>query len=89
MSGAWHGGLPGTEQYVQDATLRTAISLAMGYWFDNDFTVPGCLDNGGTSSCPCGTPGLWNTNWFSNVSMIADLVKSSNLSLFGFASRLS
>lgn len=74
MSGAWHGGLPGTEQYIQDATLRAAISLAMDYWFDNDFTVPGCLDSGGASSCPCGTPGFWNTNWFSNVGEIADLV---------------
>lgn len=67
MSAAWHGGLAGAEQYVKDPTLRAAITSAMDFWFANDFTNPSCLDNGGSTSCPCGTPGLWNTNWFSNV----------------------
>ncbi|KAJ7788461.1 polysaccharide lyase family 8 protein [Mycena olivaceomarginata] len=64
---AWHGGLAGAEQYVKDPSLRTSISLAMGYWFSNDFQNPACLDSGGTDTCPCGTPGLWNTNWFPNI----------------------
>lgn len=67
MAAAWHGGLRGAEQYVKDPTLHAAISRAMDFWFNNDYTNPSCLDSGGTPSCPCGTPGLWNTNWFSNV----------------------
>lgn len=39
----------------------------MDYWFANDFTKLACLDSGGTATCPCSTPGLWNTNWYSNV----------------------
>ena len=39
----------------------------MGFWFANDFAIPACLDSGGEDACPCDTPGLWNTNWFSNV----------------------
>ncbi|KAH9969052.1 polysaccharide lyase family 8 protein [Russula dissimulans] len=79
MSAAWHGGREGTEQYVGDSTLAAAISLAMNFWFSQDFTVPGCLDQGGTSACPCGTPGLWNTNWFSNVILVPRLVGESCL----------
>jgi hypothetical protein len=36
----------------------------MGFWFANDFTDASCLDFGGDDECPCGTPGLWNTNWY-------------------------
>ncbi|KAJ7128143.1 polysaccharide lyase family 8 protein [Mycena crocata] len=67
LAGAWHGGLSGAAQYAGDSSLRASISLAMGYWFANDFTNPACLDSGGTATCPCGTPGLWNTNWFPNI----------------------
>lgn len=67
MTAAWHGGVPGGDQYVQSASLLSSISNAVNWWFQNDFTNPACLDSGGTSSCPCGTAGLWNTNWFSNV----------------------
>jgi hypothetical protein len=69
MTAAWHGGLKGAEEdYAGDPALASAISSAMNFWFSRDFTVPGCLDQGNTSACPCDTPGLWNTNWFSNVS---------------------
>jgi len=68
MSAAWHGGLKGAEQYANSPALASAISSAMNFWFSRDFTLPECLDQGGTSACPCGTPGFWNTNWFSNVS---------------------
>ncbi|KDQ63719.1 polysaccharide lyase family 8 protein [Jaapia argillacea MUCL 33604] len=74
MTAAWQGGLDGTPQYVNNTALRSSISLAMDYWFENDFTNPGCLYQGGTSPCPCGTPGLWNTNWFSNIILIPTLV---------------
>ncbi|KAI0068343.1 polysaccharide lyase family 8 protein [Artomyces pyxidatus] len=79
MSAAWHGGLSGADQWVKSSTLASAISSAMNFWFAQDFTVPGCLDSGGTSSCPCSTPGLWNTNWFSNVILVPRLVDESCL----------
>ncbi|KAJ6610029.1 polysaccharide lyase family 8 protein [Mycena sp. CBHHK59/15] len=81
MAGAWHGGLAGASQYVKDPALRDSISLAMDYWFSNDFTNPACLDSGGTASCPCGTTGLWNTNWFSNIIGTPELVSMSCLLL--------
>lgn len=68
FAAAWHGGLKNALQYVGDPDLRASISLALQFWFSNDFTDPACLDAGGTSTCPCGTPGFWNENWFSNVS---------------------
>lgn len=67
FAAAWHGGLSGAQQFTNDATLRSAISLAMGFWFADDFTDPSCIDSGGDAACPCGTPGFWNSNWFSNV----------------------
>ena len=67
MAAAWHGGLSGADQFVKSASLVDAVSRAMDFWFENDFTDPACLDSGGLASCPCGTPGLWNPNWFSNV----------------------
>lgn len=81
MAAAWHGGLSGGQQYVNDSKTLAAISLAMDYWFANDFTNPACLDYGGTPTCPCGTPGFWNTNWFSNVILIPELVSQSCLLL--------
>ena len=79
MSAAWRGGLEGADNYTGDPALEAAISSAMNYWFKNDFTEPACLDNWGTadSSCPCGTPGLWNTNWYSNVCTIKTLFTTS------------
>ncbi|EIN13720.1 polysaccharide lyase family 8 protein [Punctularia strigosozonata HHB-11173 SS5] len=70
IAAAWHGGLEGEDQYVKDPAVQSAISNAMDWWFERDFTNIACLDNGGTASCPCGTPGLWNTNWYSNVILI-------------------
>jgi hypothetical protein len=59
MAAAWHGGLGGADpSLVKSASLRAAISLAVDFWFANDFANPSCLDSGGTSSCPCGTPGV-------------------------------
>ena len=70
MAGAWHGGLTGAEQYVNNPKIRGAIASAMDFWFTNDFSNMACLDSGGTRGCPCGTPGFWDTNWFSNVSTV-------------------
>ncbi|KAK0198423.1 polysaccharide lyase family 8 protein [Armillaria mellea] len=76
MAGAWHGGLPGVSGYVKDAGLESAILLGMRWWFDRDFTNPACLDNGGSASCPCNSTEtlLWNTNWYSNVIGVPQLV---------------
>lgn len=70
LSSAWHGGLKGATQFANDTDLRDSISLAMGFWFENDFTDPACIDSGGDASCPCGTSGFWNKNWFANVRRI-------------------
>ncbi|KAG5342440.1 hypothetical protein C0989_002276 [Termitomyces sp. Mn162] len=67
LAAAWHGGLKNANQYVGDTQLRAAISSAINFWFSQDFTVSACLDLGGTTACPCSTPGFWNENWFSNV----------------------
>ncbi|KAI0735198.1 polysaccharide lyase family 8 protein [Earliella scabrosa] len=67
FASAWHGGFRNAEQWVKSDQVRTAISSAMGFWFENDFPIPACLDSGGEDACPCGTPGLWNTNWFPNT----------------------
>ena len=67
------GGFPDAalQPYVGAADTLAATRRAMDWWFANDFTVRDCLDNGGNGACPCGTPGLWNTNWFSNVRLCA------------------
>ena len=69
MSAAWHGGLTGADEFVGSISLLDAISRGMDWWFSNDFAEYDCLYNGGKGNCPCGTPGMWNTNWFSNVSV--------------------
>ncbi|KAA1468236.1 polysaccharide lyase family 8 protein [Dentipellis sp. KUC8613] len=81
FAAAWHGGLKGASQWVKSTQIRQATSLAMGYWFENDFTDPSCLDSGGDASCPCGTPGFWNTNWFSNIILIPAFVGETCLLL--------
>ncbi|KAH9849786.1 galactose mutarotase-like protein [Lenzites betulinus] len=75
MAAAWHGGVEGSSQsFVNSSSLLDAILSAMDFWFANDFTDQACLDSGGLASCPCGTPGFWNTNWFSNIIGIPELV---------------
>ncbi|KAJ7103495.1 polysaccharide lyase family 8 protein [Mycena belliarum] len=81
MAAAWRGGLDGAEQYANDAGLRNNLSIAMGYWFTNDFTNVACLTAGGTDACPCDTPGLWNTNWFPGVIGVPELVSKTCLLL--------
>ncbi|QRW05711.1 polysaccharide lyase family 8 protein [Ceratobasidium sp. AG-Ba] len=86
MAAAYHGGVEGADQYVKNPELRTAIRRAMEYWFANDFSTIGngaCMDGGGKTGdkCPCGTPGLWNTNWFSNIILVPKLVGQTCLLL--------
>jgi len=81
MSAAYHGGINASTdaQWRNSSTLQTAISSAMTWWFDRDYTNDACLDGNGDAPCPCGTPGLWNTNWYSNVILIPSLVTQSCL----------
>ncbi|KAJ2927182.1 hypothetical protein H1R20_g9933, partial [Candolleomyces eurysporus] len=86
MAGAWRGGVnrPNAAQWVNNTQLRSATSRAMAYWFSRDMgNNTACLDRGGTSACPCENPGntLWNTNWFSNIILIPELVGQSCLLL--------
>ncbi|KAF7311916.1 Polysaccharide lyase family 8 protein [Mycena indigotica] len=81
FASAFHGGFKNAANWTGDTTLRAAASRAMIFWFNNDFTTPACLDQGGTAACQCGTPGLWNTNWFSNVILIPQWVGQVCLSL--------
>ncbi|KAI8971789.1 galactose mutarotase-like domain-containing protein [Mycotypha africana] len=58
--------------YVKDPSntyLLNQAVVALNYWLDNDFTESDCIDSGGVAGyhCPCGTPGLWNKNWFAQA----------------------
>lgn len=81
FAAAYHGGFKNALQYADDPGIRASISLAMTYWFSNDFDNVACLDAGGTDACPCGTPGFWNPNWASMVITVPPLVSSACLLL--------
>ncbi|KAI0365220.1 galactose mutarotase-like protein [Pilatotrama ljubarskyi] len=74
MAAAYHGGPRGPAGLVNSSSLLNAIHRAMDFWFVNDFQNQACLDSGGLPACPCGTPGFWNTNWFSNIIGTPELV---------------
>jgi hypothetical protein len=67
FAAAYHGGFKNALQYAGDPTIREAIGRGMKWWFDNDLQNNDCMDKGGEAECPCDSPGMWNTNWFSNV----------------------
>jgi hypothetical protein len=58
---------------ANNTALLSKIQLAMDYWFNNDYQSDDCIDQGGLTNgtCPCGTPGLWNTNWYDQVIGVA------------------
>ncbi|VDC01511.1 unnamed protein product [Peniophora sp. CBMAI 1063] len=77
LTAAWHGGLPSSDQWVADQDLASGFLSAMDWWFANDFNNTDCLDFGGNvkkGDCACGTPGLWNQNWYSNAILIPTYV---------------
>ncbi|KAG2201019.1 hypothetical protein INT47_006563 [Mucor saturninus] len=65
------------------SVLLPPISKAMDYWFDNTYVPDTCLDEGGmdNSTCPCGTPGIWNTNWFGQMILMPKLISNACLLL--------
>ncbi|KAK5996848.1 Chondroitinase-AC-like protein [Cladobotryum mycophilum] len=79
---AWSGANPiAAANWTNDAKLFEAISKGLDYWFKNDYTEPDCFGNGGVagSKCPCGTPGLWNTNWYGQGILLPQLVSQACL----------
>ncbi|CAE6505916.1 unnamed protein product [Rhizoctonia solani] len=69
MAAAYKGKVP---EYKDKPELLSALQLAMEFWFANDYSTIGdgsCMDQEflPNNNCPCGTPGLWGPNWFSNV----------------------
>ncbi|KAL5637653.1 hypothetical protein ACGC1H_002058 [Rhizoctonia solani] len=76
MAVAYRGGVA---RYKHDEGLRSAIHKAIEYWFANDYSVIGdgsCMDREflPNNHCPCGTPGLWGPNWYSNVIQVPSRV---------------
>ncbi|ELU39348.1 polysaccharide lyase family 8 protein [Rhizoctonia solani AG-1 IA] len=76
MAAAYKGKVA---QYKDDPHLLSSIQLAMGFWFSNEMSTVGdgtCMDREylEPNNCPCGTPGLWGANWFSNVIQVPDRV---------------
>ncbi|CAO3646882.1 unnamed protein product [Cunninghamella blakesleeana] len=60
----------------QDKKLLEKVMKGLDFWFDNDYTNEDCTMSGGKSykNCPCGTPGLWNMKWDSQVITIPRLI---------------
>ncbi|KAF7303320.1 Polysaccharide lyase family 8 protein [Mycena kentingensis (nom. inval.)] len=81
LAGAWHGALRGAETYAQDPDVLKAAKSSLDFWFSNDMTNVACLDQGGTDACPCGTPGLWDQNWFPGIIGIPKVVAQACLLL--------
>ncbi|CAE6430832.1 unnamed protein product [Rhizoctonia solani] len=76
MAAAYKGKVP---QYEGNEELLNVIRVAMGYWFANEMSTIGdgtCMDREflQPNNCPCGTPGLWGANWFSNVVQVPERV---------------
>lgn len=63
--------------------LLAAANASLTHWLSNDFTSPDCINAGGRAelTCPCGTPGYWNTNWYCQMILIPGLVGSACLLL--------
>lgn len=70
---------------TQDPILLTASLSAIDHWFSNDFPSDDCINGGGRDSpgltCPCGTPGYWNTNWYCQMILMPGLIGSACLLL--------
>ncbi|KAG8921081.1 hypothetical protein FRC01_000423 [Tulasnella sp. 417] len=94
LAAAYTGALPKPEDtsalqwknYVGNKEIKQVLDKAMNWWFDRDYEVGACVDQGGTAKCPCGTEGLWNTNWYSNVILIPRLATEACLLLDKFLS---
>lgn len=79
LASAWSGLNPRSTEHANDPAYLAAALKGMDYWFANDYTNLNCTGSGGKAACPCDTPGLWNTNWYSNVLLIPQLVSTACL----------
>lgn len=82
LAAAWSGLNPAAPaSSANDPKLLAAALKGMDWWFANDFKNSDCLGSGGdaTKKCPCGTPGMWNTNWFGQVILIPQLASTACL----------
>ncbi|KAG9240025.1 polysaccharide lyase family 8 protein [Calycina marina] len=89
FASAWTGLNPAvSSNWTQYDQLLSAVSKGIDYWFDNDYTESDCMGLGGQDDgdCPCGTPGLWNQNWYDQAILIPQLcsytcllIKDANL----------
>ncbi|PTB73729.1 polysaccharide lyase family 8 protein [Trichoderma longibrachiatum ATCC 18648] len=79
---AWSGVNPDvSSSWAKDPKLLAAVQKGLDYWFSNDYTPADCMGDGGDASkgCPCGTPGLWNTNWYDQAILIPQLCSTACL----------
>ncbi|ORX36761.1 chondroitin AC/alginate lyase [Kockovaella imperatae] len=80
LAAAWTGLNPAIpSNWTHDTALLSATQKGMDWWFENDYNSTDCIGAGGSGSCPCGTPGLWNTNWFDQVILIPQLMSTTCL----------
>ena len=84
LAAAWSGLNPAIpSNWTNDDSVLSAAKKGLDYWFNNDYTPADCIGLGGQSGsgCPCGTRGLWNTNWFDQVILIPQLCTTTCLLL--------
>ncbi|KAM3505998.1 hypothetical protein MY11210_007736 [Beauveria gryllotalpidicola] len=82
LAAAWSGGsLVADPKWSNSTEAWEAISNGLDYWFKNDYEPAACLGDGGDAAlgCPCGTPGLWNTNWYGQAILIPQLSSTACL----------
>ncbi|XWW94859.1 hypothetical protein V2A60_002808 [Cordyceps javanica] len=82
LAAAWSGtSLIADQKWTNDTKAWEAISNGLDYWFKNDYKPAACMGNGGNAAlgCPCGTPGLWNTNWYGQAILIPQLSSTACL----------
>ncbi|ORY32527.1 polysaccharide lyase family 8 protein [Naematelia encephala] len=82
FASAWSGLNPDIpSNWTGSSDLLQGVKNGLDWWLDNDYTSDDCIDLGGASNatCPCGTPGLWNPNWFDQIILIPQLLSTTCL----------
>ncbi|KIO20137.1 polysaccharide lyase family 8 protein [Tulasnella calospora MUT 4182] len=70
--------------FAGNQTVADVLNRAMNWWYQNDFTNNDCIDWVANGTCTCGTPGMWNTNWYSNTILIPREAIQTSLLLNNF-----
>ncbi|OAQ96867.1 hypothetical protein LLEC1_07262 [Akanthomyces lecanii] len=82
LAAAWRGNSSIADpKWTNSTRAWDAISMGLDYWFKNDYKPAACLGDGGNPKlgCPCGTPGLWNGNWYDQAILIPQLSSAACL----------